>query len=290
MRARWPAIATSGGLMIAVAAAVLAVSAAGSVGGNAPRLIGRPSWAGSGAARAAAVTSGQAGYVATGKRFRYAQAVITVPAQPCRAGNGRPRVYVALAGPGGYARAGLSCQASPTGHAGRSRAGASPLGSWRAFVSTAGDGAARQVTRTFPLGGLRPGDGVFVSVYLDQSAGSARFFLAVPGGASYSRSVPVGAATRYTQAQALVTWSGNLPDPWPAARAARVVRFGSGGFTTVHGAQGTFVGPWRLTRWETAGSGRPAARPAAAPGYLTADGTQRVIGAWDDAFAVWLYR
>jgi hypothetical protein len=128
-------------------------------------------------------------------------------------------------------------------------------------------------------------------VYFNRVTHSVRFFLTMPDGASYTRSAAVAAATFYPQAQALASWTGSAPAAAvPAARRVREARFLSGGFTTIHGIQGTFAGPWALTRLQTTSNGRPTGRLAAAPGYLSADGTQRVIGAWDDVFGVWLYR
>jgi hypothetical protein len=326
MRSRWSTMASSAGTMALVAAGVLAVSAAGTAGGNARRLIGHPPWAAPGASRVAAAAGSQAGYVATGRHFRYAQAIITVPAQPCRPGAAPQVLYVALAGPLGSARAGLACPAAPAG-----RAAVTPAGRarWRPFVSAGPAGQAAtpggetltglaatasaasaasahspagaavagahpghtgQVWQTLPPRPMSPGNGVFVSVYFNRVTHRVRLFVAIPGGASYTRSVAVSAATFYTEAQAVAGWPRPAPGiPLTPGHRTREARFLSGGFTTIHGIQGTFTGPWALTRWEATGNGKPSGRVAAAPGYLGADGTQRVIGAWDDAFGVWVY-
>jgi hypothetical protein len=325
MRSRWSTMATSVGTMTLVAAGVLAVSAAGTVGGNATRLIGHPAWAAPGASRVAAAVGSQAGYVASGRRFRYAQAIITVPRQPCRPGARAQMLYVALAGPFGSARAGLACPARPAGRAAATPAGPAP---WRPFVTagpsspvaapggetltglaaTAGaaspaspasavdpgahPGDTGQVGQTLQTRPVSPGSGVFVSVYFNRVTHRVRFCVATPGGASYTRSVAVSTATFYTQAQAVAGWPGSAAAsaiPVTPGSRVREARFLSGGFTTIHGIQGTFTGPWALTRWEATGDGKPSGPVAAAPGYLSADGTQRVIGAWDDAFGVWLY-
>jgi hypothetical protein len=220
------------------------------------------------------MTAHQAGYVATGQLFRYAQAVITVPVQPCRPGAGQPRLYVALAGRPGSARAGLECDAA---------------GRWRGFVSLSRPGLAAPLARAFAAGRLHAADAVFASVYRS-GPGSVRFFLTVPGGSAYRYTAATGSAAGYDQAQALADWTQASPTIPPSVASTREARFLSGGFTTASGEPGTFEGPWALSRWEAtgAGPGRPG-RLLAAPGYPGADGSQRLLGTWGDAFGVWLY-
>jgi hypothetical protein len=220
------------------------------------------------------VMTRQAGYVASGQLFRYAQAVITVPPQPCRAGAGRPSLYVALAGRPGSARAGLLCDAA--------------AGRWRVFASLSRPGLAAPLTRTFATGPLRAGDAVFASVYRS-GPGSVRFFLTGPGGAGYRYTAATGSAAGYGQAQALAGWTQAPAPVPPSSGATREARFLSGGFTTASGEPGTFEGPWALTRWEATGGAGPAAGLLAAPGYPGGDGSQRLLGTWGDAFGVWLY-
>jgi hypothetical protein len=147
------------------------------------------------------------------------------------------------------------------------------------------------VTRTFPLGHLSRGDGVFASVYFNRAAGSVRFFLSVPDGTGYHYKAGVGGAAGYSRAQALADWAAASPTVPAIASGTREARFLSGGFTTASGQLGTFEGPWVLSPWEATRNGRdqPRGRLFAAPGYLRADGTQRVIGASGDVFGVWLY-
>jgi hypothetical protein len=227
---------------------------------------------------AAHLTAQQAGYVASGARFRYAQAIITVPVQPCRPGAGQPQLYVGLAGRSGYARAGVACQAA--------------AGRWRAFVSLSRPGQATPTVRTFGLGPVRRGEGVFASVYFDQVTRRVRYFLTVPDGAGYGYLARAG-GPGYGQAQALADWTGTAPaGPGPTAGRVLAARFLSGGFTTALGEQGTLEGPWALSRWEATGQGthQLPGRLLAAPGFPRPDGTQRVIGPWADAFGVWWAR
>jgi hypothetical protein len=243
-------------------------------------------------------TAHLSGYVASGRRFRYAQAVITVPGRPCGPVLGaaaQPRLYVALAGPRGDARAGLSCRGGlvPRPPTAAGRAAPAAAGRWQAFVSASRPAGGDPATRVFPLGRMRQGGAVFVSVYFSRAAGAVRFFVTGPDGVGHRWSAAAGPGAFYSQAQALADWTGAaLPaSNWAKPPGARVGWFTSGGFTTAHGRQGTFEGPWTLTRWEATSNSLapPRGRLVSAPGPLRADGTQRVIGAWGDVFGVWLY-
>jgi hypothetical protein len=223
-------------------------------------------------------TAAQAGYVASGRSFRYAQAVIAEPAARCGAGDAMPRLYVALAGQGTDVRAGLQCGA------GRWEAFAQILRPWRP-----------PVTSVFPLWGVRAGAGVFASVHLG-GAGALRCWFMTPGGTGFGRSATLPGVA-FTQAQALADWSGTGRGPGQAARKYRLTQFLSGAFTTVNGRHGVFTGPWnsagriyghawRVRRVEAVVRGVPAA----APSYLWTDGTQAAFGSWGDAFGVWRHR
>jgi hypothetical protein len=228
-------------------------------------------------------TAHLSGYAASGRRFRYAQAVLIAPGRACRPGLGAaggPRLYVALAGPRGDARAGLSCQE------GSAR--------WQAFASASRPAGGAPATRVFRLGGVHPGAAVFVSVYFSRAAGAVRFFITGPDGAAHRWSA-VARGAFFTQAQALADWTGTALPGAGTPASARVARFAAsftaGGFTTAHGRRGTFEGPWTLSRWEATDNGLPPPRGrlTVAPGPLRADGTLRVIGAWGDVFRVRLY-
>jgi hypothetical protein len=286
--------------MPALGALVLAAALAGA--GPARAAASRPGAAGLHPADGPPAAGQAAGYVAAGHEFRYAQAVIVIPPLPCRAaGSGRPRppeLYLGLAGPGGYARAGLLCRPGP-GPAGAGAGTQRPApggtgtaagtgGRWLAFVSVSDAAHPGPLTETFPLGPARPGDGVFASVYHTRASGTAHFVLSVPDGTTYHPALPDPGA-RYDQAQALADWAASAPAA--SARPARPVRltqFLSGGFTTAHGWQGTFFGNWSLDPVQVTAPGPPGG-VVAAPSYLFSDGTQRVIKGWGDVFGIWLY-
>jgi hypothetical protein len=180
----------------------------------------------------------RAGYVASGRDFRFAQAVITVPAAACTGTS--PAEYVALRSAGNSAGAGLACLS----------------GTWWAF-------AARSVSRLYgpqtdwaSLPGVTPGDGVFVSVYFDHARNVLRFVIRPPSVAASFFSISAPSRT-YPQAEALADWSLPAPaSPAPVISDTRVTEFQRGRFTTASGAHGTFKGPWKLNVYEIARAGR----------------------------------
>lgn len=227
---------------------------------------------------AAVASAHAAGYVLSGHTFRYAQAVITLPTAPC--GPGQPVLYVALAGTGGFARAGLACA-----HA----------GSWRAFVTIHRASPPATVTATFPLTRARPGDGVVVTAGLRAPAhtsrpaavrwpgATVRANVTIPGEPPRGRTMALPGVS-FGQVQALAGWSGGrMAVP---ARHTRLTQFLSGAVTTTSGIRGTFQGKWPVRPWKLARGSPPAV--LAAPGYLWTDGTQNVYGATGDAFGIWL--
>ncbi len=194
---------------------------------------------GSGSPGGAPVSSAtQAGYVASGRDFRFAQAVIAVPAEACTGTS--PAEYVALRSAGDSAGTGLACLS----------------GTWWAF-------AARSISRLYgpqtdwaSLPGVTPGDGVFVSVYFDHARNVLRFVIRPPSvpASHFSMSAPSRA---YPQAEALADWSLPAPArPAPVPSDTRVTEFQRGRFTTASGAHGTFRGPWKLNVYEIAPAGR----------------------------------
>jgi hypothetical protein len=220
------------------------------------------------------------GYQATGRDFRFAQALITVPRY---AGDtaADPMVYVALDGsvPGStdYARAGIE----PDGD--------SPTGGWDSFLEVQEPTLAPVfITRTLPksLGG----HAIFFSIYLNAAGNSLHFVTARPDGTTFSNTVAVNGPV-YTAAQALADWSDTDASPIPVAPVAntRLAQFLQGQFTTLSGVQGTFEGPWTVNPVEVTSDGSASPQEISAPSYLWTDGTARG-GLPGDAFGVWLYR
>jgi hypothetical protein len=225
---------------------------------------------------------GKAGYVATGRDFRYAQALITVPNHGGSLVND-PTMYVSLDSSGinnDFARAGIEpCTvASP----------ACPQG-WQAFVLIEEPGSV--VSHTFPLGASTEGDGVFVSVYLVPTGNSVHVEIIPPDGIITNNTYTVNGPV-YTDAQALADWTTASGQPAPKNTSpnpkTRDTQFFQGRFTTSNGVQGTFKGPWTLTAVDATSNGSlpPSGTLIAQPSYLWNDG-HSLGGLGNDAFGVW---
>jgi hypothetical protein len=270
---------------------------------------------------------GMAGYQASGRDFRYAHAVITVPDYGGRvvapvtengpAWNGPavpgdtdldPTFYMALDDSADtasdYARVGIrpcsigvSCPAGDTS-------------GWEAFAKIVvnpgiaigiGDSVRTDTPYsipgiTYPIPAAAEGTGIFVSVYLTAAGNSVHTLIMVPAttttpGATYNDTFPVNGPV-YTAAQALVDWTNVTGKPQPAVPVTnvRVTQFGQGGFSTLGGQQGTFTGPWALQVVEATAHGTlpPAGTVIAQPSYLWTD-HHSPGGLRRDAFGVWLY-
>jgi hypothetical protein len=218
-----------------------------------------------------------AGYQASGRDFRFAQALITVPEH---AGTKAvdPAVYVALDAStpdsSDYARAGI--EPDP----------ANP-GSWDTFLEVREPTVANPILITDPVSDALEGDGIFFSISLDAAGNSLRFVMTLPNGTTTQNTVAVNGPV-YTAAQALADWSATTT-PQPAAPANnRVSQFYQGRFTTLSGTQGTFDGPWNLNPVELTsnGSASPRGTLIVTPSYLWNDAT---TPQGTDAFGVWLY-
>jgi hypothetical protein len=261
----------------AASAAVAALSlAAGGAAGAAPVPSGT-------SGTAPVYTTSQAGYVASGRDFRYAQAVITVPTTPCTVAS--PQRYIALAGAGSYARAGIRCRPVPV-----SGPASIPLAGYEGFFTIWRQGFA-VFTRTISLHTVSPGDGVAFSIYLNQAGNSDQFTASGPGLITAMARDAHGPT--YTEAQALADWTLSTPSQpgQPLLVNRRVTQFLQGRFTTLSGDRGTFSGPWLLTPWEITSNGfaPPSGTLISAPSYLWTDG-HGPGGLPGDAFGVWLYK
>jgi hypothetical protein len=260
----------------------------------------------------------KAGYQASGRNFRYAQAVITVPdhngvVSACPPGTGcvgaarpsavrrgairdappslgeaDPQIYVGLDdssnGSSLFARAGVQpCT------------GGAPCGSsgWEAFAQVMGGSSPPGSSLfIFPITAADEGDGVFVSVYLDPAGQSVHTVITLPDGSTFNNTFPDRGAV-YPRAQAVADWTTALTKPQPVVPSPDKVRdsqFLEGRFTTLNGQRGTFAGPWALNAFE--GTGNDALPPAGTlvvqPGYLWNDGTN-FHGMFGDAFGIWRF-
>jgi hypothetical protein len=226
---------------------------------------------------------GKVGYVATGRDFRFASAVIKVPTGASAASSvvTGPAAYVALddsATSADYAEVGI--RADPDGD-----------GTWELFYDVEEPCSAAS-TGAVTLSSGTAGDGVFVSAYLSPSGQSVHLVATPPTGTPINTTVSVCSPV-YTDAQALGDWTGAAEDAIPApavpSTKTRVTQFFQGRFTTLNGSQGTFKGPWTLTAVDatTNGSLEPLGTLIGQPSYLWNDGSG-FNGMGNDAFGVWL--
>jgi hypothetical protein len=227
---------------------------------------------------------GKVGYVATGRDFRFASAIIKVPtaANETSAVVTGPAMYVSLddsATNPDYAQVGI-------------RPDSDGDGSWQLFYDVEEPCSAAS-TGSVTMTGSVAGDGVFVSAYLSPSGQSVHLVATPPTGTAINTTVPVCSPV-YTDAQALADWTGAAEDATPAPVApspdkVRVTQFFQGRFTTLSGNQGTFKGPWSLTAVDatTNGSAEPLGTLIGQPSFLWNDGAS-LGGMGSDAFGVWL--
>ena len=243
---------------------------------------------------------GKAGYVATGRNFRFASALITVPNHTGSVAAD-PTMYVALDASGvnpDFARAGVRpCTIfipSRSKKAVRNAAPAAncPIGNtsgWEAFAMVDESGVV--TVGDVSLAPSTEGDGVFVSVYLVPTGNSVHVVVTPPSGAVLNNTYPV-AGPVYTDAQALADWTTDTTQPAPVPPAAkfRDTQFFQGRFTTTSGAQGTFKGPWTLAAVDATSNGSlpPSGTLIAQPSFLWNDG-HGFAGMGDDAFGVWRF-
>jgi hypothetical protein len=264
---------------------------------------------------------GCAGYVGSGRDFRYAQAIITVPQATVVPLTGpavsaaAPTLYVGLTGDDAMAAAGLMncanfviefpsmtgpCQA-PTvvGRRIMTSADNSPLDAWVAVgwvVTSSGTRDAEAVA----LPDVNPGDGIKFQVYYP-AGGAAHFTITTPGPTPTAHSFQLPSAGTlgavFDYAVALADYSvsdlGGTParpglDPGPAPGAAdlRITQFRQGAWTTTSGDRGTFAGPWTLNAATLTSDGflPPAGTVHVEPSHLWNDGMGSGAG---DAFGVW---
>jgi hypothetical protein len=255
------------------------------------------------------------GYQASGRDFRFASALITVPnhnavVDPDSATTEPdPEEYVALdnssTGTYEFARIGIApCPSGDTEFLTPDQATATtcPLttagntSGWVAFS------AVQQPTGTptidlNPLSVSAEGSGISVSVYLEPTGNAVHFVTTMPGGTTVDNLVAVSGPV-YTKAMAVADWTvavlngGTDDPPMPDVPAAKIrdSQFFQGRFTTVSGAAGTFNGPWTVNALEATSNGDlpPTGTLIAQPSYLWNDGSG-YKGMGDDAFGLWRF-
>lgn len=228
---------------------------------------------------------GKVGYVATGRNFRFASAIIKVPT--FASADSVPEVtgeaaYVALdasATNPDYAQVGIEPDPDADG-------------SWQMFYNVQ-EPCAQATTGSVALPSNTAGDGVAVSVYQSPDGSSVHLVATPPAGTPINTTVAVCNPT-YTDAQALADWTtaaeNVLPSPGIPAENNRDTQFFQGRFTTTSGARGTFKGPWTLTAVDatTNGSLPPLGTLIGQASFLWNDGAS-FGGMGNDAFGVWRY-
>ena len=249
---------------------------------------------------------GKAGYEATGRTFRFAQALITVPNHLGSLTTADPAEYVALDNSGTntwqYTRVGIApCPAArpatfivpgasvtcPTALAGNTA-------NWVAFVATADVGVTPTVT-VYPIGNAVMGDGILVNAYLVPTGNSVQTTITMPDGTVYNNTIAITGPV-YTKAQAVADWTTAIENgatgPQPAVPAAKIrdSQFFQGRFTTQNGSRGTFNGSWTLKAFEATSNGSlpPSGTLIGQPSYLWNDGNG-FNGKGGDAFGVWRF-
>ncbi len=241
---------------------------------NAPALSDAPA-----APQPSCITSG---YQASGRDFRFAQALIVVPTSRGLISTS-PSFYVGLsASATEYARAGIvpcgvNIVTCPNG--------------WRGLFQVEEPGAP-PITQIMNFSAAVPaGSGVLVSIYFNQAGNAVRFSVTLPDGSIVGKTFGVHGPV-YTSAVAAADWTLTRTRPQPARPVAntRWTQFLQGRFTTLSGQAGTFAGPWTLNPVEVSSNGLapPDGTLISAPSYLWTDGNS-VNGLPGDAFGVWLY-
>jgi hypothetical protein len=220
------------------------------------------------------------GYRASGRDFRYAQALITVPDH---VGDDTvdPGLYVGLdaSTPNGpdFARAGIETFDADSG--------------WATFVEVQEPTLPNPYFVAEPVSAALEGDGISFSIYLNAAGNSVHFVTTLPDGTVYNNTVAVSGPV-YTSAQALADWNDTDASPPVTTPAAdtRVAQFLQGRFTTQNGTRGTFDGPWTLNPVEVTSNGlaAPLGTLISAPSFLWNDGNS-LPGQGTDAFGAWLY-
>jgi hypothetical protein len=261
----------------------------------------------------------RAGYQASGRDFRFAQALITVPDHPGSTDTGAhpdgitgadPVLYVALDNSSTstyqFTRVGIApCPQGvdgvfviPDGAVNCPTTVAGNTSDWVVFAAVANGGIAPPsgpVVQVHALSSADMGDGVLVSAYLVPGGNAVHTAIQLPDGTTYNNTFPV-AGPVYTRAQAAADWTTALengasaPQPSVPSDKGRVSQFLQGQFTTASGPQGTFSGPWTLNPLEVTSNGTlpPAGTLMAQPSYLW-DDQHGVNGPGLDAFGVWSY-
>jgi len=251
------------------------------------------------------------GYQGSGRNFRFAQALITVPnhaavTDPDSATiEPDPELYVALDDSSSntyeFARVGIApCPSGGTADIipdqGSATSCPTSSSNWVAFSAVQQPTGTPTIDVT-ALSSAVEGDGILVNAYLEPTGNAVHFTTTLPDGTVINNQVDV-AGPVYTKAQALGDWTtavlnGGTDDPaMPDVPAAKIrdTQFFQGRFTTASGVRGTFSGPWTLNALEATSNGTlpPSGTLIGQPSYLWNDGSGW-NGMGSDAFGLWRF-
>jgi hypothetical protein len=255
---------------------------------------------------------GCAGYVASGRDFRYAQAIIRIPSINVNQANTStidvtdPILSIGLTSPDATASAGIiSCDTAVHVFSVTCTAG-----TWIGLMLMANNALGTVIPRTIPLTGVSPGDGVKFAIYYNQVGNAVHMSATAPSGAILGSFAFFAGGAVFNHAAALADWSGcptpavnppaalqcanadsmtatPVPGAVPGGTQKRVTQFQAGGFTTASGQRGSFVGPWTLNSVLSTSNGQlpPLGTVQVTPEFLWTDGLPSTMPS--DAFGVW---
>ena len=254
-------------------------------------------------------TGGCAGYVSSGRDFRYAQALITLPPSGIVTvgSNPIPTLDIGLTSSDAAAVAGLTTCAGYLSLFGTDPCGQNGITDWVAFGVFLWNNGSGMTTEDFPVGpSATPGTGVLFSIYHYQPGNSLHFTITFgstsTSPATHAFAIDARGAV-FNRASALVDFSAcassaptsvraqapincdQVPGPAPDADL-RLTQFFRGAFTTANGQKGTFAGPWTLNPAivTSFGDPPPGNQLQVEPAFLWNDGIGNGSG---DAFGVW---
>jgi hypothetical protein len=246
-------------------------------------------------------THSYGGYEASGRDFRYIQALIRVPDMTENALY--PQTYIQLSNGSvatgdTYTRAGIeTCDvAEAVGAPFTCPAGVQWVGFIEAFNNSIN---TPFFTHFVPLNVVQ-GDGVGFSIYFDQAGNELHYVLTPPTAQSCSTG-PNNECSYKTQAFGPVydhgagladyTNSSGTPVPLPIfAEHFRLTQFLQGMLTTYSGDRGSWTGPWTTSLVEATSNGLPYPQGTVrlSPGFLWSDGMPALGVVRDnDAFGIW---
>ena len=238
---------------------------------------------------------GCAGYVGTGRNFRYVQAIIRIPAHPLLQFFTQPllpTVYVGMSSNDSIAVTGvMTCGVY------RNIFGVYPFGAGCPFQTWLAVGVDINTPFNFILGHVvalpnaASGQGIEFSLFYNQIGNTLHYRIdaSKAGGVINAFSMPAHGAV-FTHALALLDFSASTVSIPPSAptQDVRATQFQEGAWTTAGGVRGTFLGPWTtqpVSSTFPAGFPPPGNTVTFEPSFLWRDGLG--AGRPGDAFGVW---